>query len=624
MRAFIFIISYYSFKTFTFLLDTVVGQRREQVLMFIVWRIILRFQICGSILSQETLEKTDYNQAPAQLLRWVKHMVPNDKVTNFTSDWADGKVLCNLVNAIRPGAIADDILIQHQNNTEINVRLACTTAEDELGIPELIAPFEIANGMSDEKSMMIYLALFRNADRMINKTTYDSEAVVLTDEDPVVENEESAFVGVPHEKPKVVAFGSGLRWGQVGRSSEFFLQVNGPEFADLSISIECRPFDNRTTLYKPNLQIKAIDKTSYVVRYTPTRPGEYVLNVFCSGAHIPNSPFRLNISETVLSERFNDEEIVISFEPSKVTYTSSHLSDIPDFVHKGKDAVPAKDDSAFGDDDDLSSFTDSLSKSDKFSSSITDIESSIETSYKKQSDTPFEAYQHSPTTVEGKPIQISGAGLKSGEVGIVSSFHVCTPNDQKGPLNVSITCPALSIPVPSVKTYLHDTYLMHDVDYLPTEPGIYELGVAWGDTPIEGSPFFLAVSEINGEKRPGEKENVTKTKEARISYYLPKSKDNIIIYHSATTGDTNARVNKTLLETLLRENNPLDSVVCITIDLDLERIGRKKIFDKANSKKLPMVFVNDQYVGSHDDITGLYKQHRLKEYLLQYKSKEEC
>ena len=299
-----------------------------------------------------------------------------------------------------------------------------------------------------------------------------------------------------------------------------------------------------------------------MVRYTPTRPGEYVLSVFCSGEHIVNSPFTLDVTETVLAKRFQEDEIMIAFNPSRVMYTGS-------YEIEGVDSTQ-----------------------------------SVE-GEKDLSDDPTD-----------NKIRASGAGLQTGEVGLVSSFQVRTPAGEKGPLSIGITCPALSIPVPSVSTELHATYLQHDVVYLPTEPGVYQIDVSWGDTSIEGSPFYLSVAETTTQKQEETKEESAKN-QTRISYYRPTNKHSLIIYYSATTEDSEQRANKQHLETLLREENPLDSLICITMDLELERVGRKKIFEKASTRKLPMVFVNEKYVGSFEDIIALYGEGKLRETLLQ-------
>jgi hypothetical protein len=39
-----------------------------------------------------------------QLLKWIQSKIPEQKVTGFTHDWNDGKSICALVDALRPGA----------------------------------------------------------------------------------------------------------------------------------------------------------------------------------------------------------------------------------------------------------------------------------------------------------------------------------------------------------------------------------------------------------------------------------------------------------------------------------------------------------------------------------------
>ena len=159
----------------------------------------------------------------------------------------------------------------------------------------------------------------------------------------------------------------------------------------------------------------------------------------------------------------------------------------------------------------------------------------------------------------------------------------------------------MSIPVPSVTSSLHTTYTKHDVIYLPTEPGVYQLDVTWGGTPLPGSPFFTMVSETEkrGKKRGkrgtgievtvseygteetgggdekegekgGDKEGVGDGKEAMISFYRPSVQHNLVMYYSATSRDPMASTNKTYLERMLRESNPLDGpLLCVTIDLEV-------------------------------------------------------
>ena len=129
---------------------------------------------------------------------------------------------------------------------------------------------------------------------------------------------------------------------------------------------------------------------------------------------------------------------------------------------------------------------------------------------------------------------------------------------------------------------------------------MYQLDVTWGGTPLPGSPFFTMVCETvkrgkkgkkgtgigvtvseygaeetgDGDGNEGEKgtdkEGAGEGKEATISFYRPSVQHNLVMYYSATSRDPMASTNKTYLERMLRESNPLDGpLLCVTIDLEV-------------------------------------------------------
>ena len=51
--------------------------------------------------------------------------------------------------------------------------------------------------------------------------------------------------------------------------------------------------------FKVNMKRHATNTRSIVCWYEPTEAGQYVVNVLWSGVHIPNSPFTVNIYETL-------------------------------------------------------------------------------------------------------------------------------------------------------------------------------------------------------------------------------------------------------------------------------------------------------------------------------------
>ncbi|XP_002160996.1 filamin-C isoform X1 [Hydra vulgaris] len=561
-------------------------------LTFILWEIILRYQIFDETITDMTLLNVDYNRVSRNLLKWVQSKIPNCRIENFTSDWTDGIALCLLVNAIRPDTIPQT-MFQNKYNPEMNVRLACTTAEDELGIPELIAPYDIANGNVDEKSMITYIAIFRSADRMVRRgiktKTYTSDFSMSESETESIFDKDGSKalhkkLGIPYKSPRCLAFGAGLRWGQVGRPTDFIVRLNGAQASDLSVSIECRPYDHRVALYKPELQIKPIEESSYIVRYTPTRPGEYVLSIFCGGDHIEDSPFRLSVRETVLMpNRLSDEEININLDQENIQLTTKTLTN------------------CLEENDSKSNFSENLdSKSTDIKSAPSWLDKQTRDIYRKlgkfinQETATMKAY---------------GKGLISGEVGVVSAFNVSTPNTERGPLSVCITCPAMSIPVPCVKTKLQPTSLLHEVLYTPTEPGIYEIEVFWSEKPIPGSPFRLTINDVE-KKEVNLTENSNKLKEYCRSKNDISITDEVKIYYSATSKNIMDHYCKDQMVQVAKENIS-ENVLLIAADLELNSSERKVLYEKTNFKQLPFLFLNEEFLGDYDEVMDEHMKQNL-------------
>ncbi|CAJ0585259.1 unnamed protein product, partial [Mesorhabditis spiculigera] len=104
-----------------------------------------------------------------RLLHWVCGKLPEAvTVTNFTSDWNDGRALGGLVNSISPESLEDwrdwDSAHALQNTTK-----AMSAATEDLGVAPLLTPEELSNPNVDEKSVMTYLAQFAKATPPLSK-----------------------------------------------------------------------------------------------------------------------------------------------------------------------------------------------------------------------------------------------------------------------------------------------------------------------------------------------------------------------------------------------------------------------------------------------------------------------
>ena len=93
-----------------------------KLILGLMWTLILHYSISLTSLSPRPgveasaedddvdLLTTSSKMSPKQrLLYWINQHVPDHKVTNFTSDWKDGKTLAALVNSLAPGRL--DLLI---------------------------------------------------------------------------------------------------------------------------------------------------------------------------------------------------------------------------------------------------------------------------------------------------------------------------------------------------------------------------------------------------------------------------------------------------------------------------------------------------------------------------------
>lgn len=570
---------------------------RIHILCYILWRIFLQYQEID--LTFTDTKQLEVQASSSSLMKWINTKLPDQTLTNWTSDWTDGVCLCKLVNVVCPHTIPEFMYRKEiPGHGEMLTDLVCKTAEDVLGIPEITPPSNISNGNVDAESMMIYVSMFRDADEM-NKCGVDQKKIPFeNDEQNVIsQNEQMAYQPIHY-----VAFGSGLCWAQVGKSAEFFVKSNfgiGRKDNRLSISIECHPFDVLPVSYKPALHIKPLNGTTYLVRYTPTRPGVYVINVLCNGTNIANSPFTLNITECVLKpEKFKGKEIVLNLKAETTELNqldSPTLGDQHPFLKTTSSTTSddSRHDSAFYDDDSIRTSVDLHSDSECAPPQW--LHAEFHEIYKTLT---------KPIVEDSKDtrMKVFGKGLHFGIVGRSLHFNVNTPNDTTGPLGVSVTCPAISLPVPFVKTKLHLTHFSHEILYIPTEPGIYEVNFNWGDLTLPGSPFHLAITNTENEDTADANDGNISSDIPTLKEYRDINKHDIYLYYSATAKDSVEHDHKIELIKLLRKTYPLDKIVPVAIDIDLSYVERKELYHVTNTRKLPFVFKDDTFLGTYDDV----------------------
>lgn len=88
--------------------------------------------------------------------------IPNQAITNFTTDWKYGKLVASLTNTIAPGLCAEPTT-WNDNNHLSNLTESMVLARNWLNVQMFILPEELINGHLNERIVMTYLSQFITA-----------------------------------------------------------------------------------------------------------------------------------------------------------------------------------------------------------------------------------------------------------------------------------------------------------------------------------------------------------------------------------------------------------------------------------------------------------------------------
>ncbi|XP_047233810.1 filamin-A isoform X1 [Girardinichthys multiradiatus] len=283
---------------------------------------------------------------------------------------------------------------------------------------------------------------------------------------------------------KVRCSGPGLERAKVGETGEFVVDCTNAGPAELTIEIIS---DSGT---EAEVHIQDNGDGTYTITYIPLYPGSYTLTIRYGGQDVPNFPARLNVEPAV------DASGVHVFGPGvegKGVFreaTTDFTVDARALTQTGGDHIKTLISNPSG------SRTDSL---------ITDLgDGTYAVEY-----TPYEEGPHSVevcydgsqvpkspfrvTVTEGcdpARVRVHGPGLKSGITNKPNKFMVETRGAGTGGLGL-----AMEGPSEAKMSCTDNKDGSCRVEYIPYEPGTYNLNITYGGQPITGSPFSVPVSD---------------------------------------------------------------------------------------------------------------------------------
>ncbi|XP_038578999.1 filamin-A isoform X2 [Micropterus salmoides] len=283
---------------------------------------------------------------------------------------------------------------------------------------------------------------------------------------------------------KVRCSGPGLERAKVGEKGEFIVDCTNAGPAELTIEIIS---DSGT---EAEVHIQDNGDGTYTITYIPLYPGSYTLTIRYGGQDVPNFPARLNVEPAV------DASGVRVFGPGvegKGVFreaTTDFTVDARALTQTGGDHIKTLISNPSG------------SRTDAMITDLRDGTYSVEY-------TPYEEGPHSvEVCYDGSPVpkspfrvavtegcdparvRVHGPGLKGGTTNKPNKFTVETRGAGTGGLGL-----AMEGPSEAKMSCTDNKDGSCSVEYIPYEPGTYNLNVTYGGQPIKGSPFSVPVSD---------------------------------------------------------------------------------------------------------------------------------
>ncbi|XP_059081072.1 uncharacterized protein LOC131878933 [Tigriopus californicus] len=128
--------------------NTDINNGNLKLILGLIWSLIAHYQLGAS------------NFPPKKLmLSWLKAVLPDCNIKNFTNDWNNGIYLSALLDYCQPGLIPHWRKLNPNNGPE-NCKRAMELAQRSFNIPSVLEPEYLASPHLDELSGMTYLSYF--------------------------------------------------------------------------------------------------------------------------------------------------------------------------------------------------------------------------------------------------------------------------------------------------------------------------------------------------------------------------------------------------------------------------------------------------------------------------------
>ena len=380
------------------------------------------------------------------LMDWINNKIPNQPVSNFTSDWVDGLSLGALTDAISEGEFPDGEQMKPDDAYK-NCVESMDAAESLLGVKKTVPADEFADGDLDQLTRMTYLTQFRHATPNGNSLASTMKAV-----------------------------GPGITGDSAEKETNFLVRgPRIPKWAKVDATV-VSPDGEELPLKKEATSGKAIS-----FQYSPEKPGNYKVDIKFNDQAIPGSPFSVthrppsNVDGCVASGNGLEKARVGEESSFGVNCEQGGPGDLKVEIEgpSGNVAVEMQE-----------------SSSRNYDVSFTPVEPGEHTVSVFWDDKPIPSSPFICAVSDPKKCVASGSGLTKAIIDKPQEFQVKTDKAGPGSLTADVKGPSGE----DVPIEVKEDGTSFTCTYVPKDKGPHIVNVHWCEAPIAGSPFKVNVT----------------------------------------------------------------------------------------------------------------------------------
>lgn len=219
----------------------------------------------GSIDEKSMMTYLSYfvESSRAKLLKWVRKALPHTGITNFTSDWFDGKFFSALVNSCFPGTRPNWMKITEETAAKSLTELYKVCLE-KLGFQPHFSTSDLLQGKVEELQVMTLIMQIRN----------------------------SELKSLPEA---VVVSGPGIEHARLNKEAFFFIDTNEAGPGKLVIDSYYEE-DGKRVKFKLEEKVSGV----LTLSYRPPSLGRITFDILWSDEPVLNNPFKVEVTDSSL------------------------------------------------------------------------------------------------------------------------------------------------------------------------------------------------------------------------------------------------------------------------------------------------------------------------------------